>query len=166
MAAGAAPVTLYAHFTGGRNPIFPFHQVTRIGSKRRQAGLCVADRADTVCVGEASRLLFKPLFVGKRYLIQLAKNSKWSYHRFVADSSWNPADEWEGNLTLDGGVPFSFYTFCFLRFQIPSYRIPCHMQEKSVLFFTARCMSYDFNTEILICGDCAVAAPFKMPFNT
>lgn len=26
-------------------------------------------------------------------------------------------------------------------------------------------MSYDFNTEILICGDCAVAALFKMPSN-
>ncbi len=39
------------------------------------------------------------------------------------------------------------------------------MQEKSVLFYTARCKSYCFNVEILICGDYAVAAPFKMPSN-
>lgn len=40
------------------------------------------------------------------------------------------------------------------------------MQEKSVPFFTARCMSYCFYREIFICGDCAVATPFKMPSNT
>lgn len=39
------------------------------------------------------------------------------------------------------------------------------MQEKSVPFFTARCMSYCFYREIFICGDCAVATPFKMPSN-
>lgn len=36
--------------------------------------------SDTIRMGEASSLLFKPLPIGKRYLIQLAKNSKWSYH--------------------------------------------------------------------------------------
>ena len=40
------------------------------------------------------------------------------------------------------------------------------MQEKSVPFFTARCMSYCFYGEIFICGDCAVATPFKMPSNS
>ena len=40
------------------------------------------------------------------------------------------------------------------------------MQEKNVLFYTARCKSDCFNVEILICGDYAVAAPFKMPSNT
>ena len=39
------------------------------------------------------------------------------------------------------------------------------MQEKNVPFYTARCKSYCFNVEILICGDYAVAAPFKMPSN-
>ena len=40
-----------------------------------------------------------------------------------------------------------------------------YMVLKSVLFFAARCMSYRFYMEILICGDRAVASPFKMPFN-
>ena len=40
------------------------------------------------------------------------------------------------------------------------------MQEKNVLFYTARCKSDCFNVEILICGDYAVAAPFKMPSNS
>lgn len=39
------------------------------------------------------------------------------------------------------------------------------MQEKSVLFFAARCRSYCFYMEILIYGDYAVAIPFKMPSN-
>mgnify|MGYP002509887276 CR=1 FL=1 len=39
------------------------------------------------------------------------------------------------------------------------------MQEKNVLFYTARCKSYCSNVAILICGDYAVAAPFKMPSN-
>ena len=37
--------------------------------------------------------------------------------------------------------------------------------RKNVLFYTARCKSDCFNVEILICGDYAVAVPFKMPSN-
>lgn len=36
---------------------------------------------------------------------------------------------------------------------------------RNVLFYTTRCKSYCFNVEILICGDYAVAVPFKMPSN-
>ena len=39
------------------------------------------------------------------------------------------------------------------------------MQEKSVLFFAARCKGYCFYVETLICGDCAVVTPFKMLSN-
>ena len=72
------------------------------------------------------------------------------------------ADGWEENQTLVGGVLF----FLCLLLQIPSYCFSRPVQEKSVPFFAARCMSYCFYREILICGDCAVAAPFKMPSNT
>ena len=71
------------------------------------------------------------------------------------------ADGWEENQTLVGGVLF----FLCLLLQIPSYCFSRPVQEKSVPFFAARCMSYCFYREILICGDCAVAAPFKMPSN-
>ena len=60
-----------------------------------------------------------------------------------------------------GGVLF----FLCPLLQIPSYCIPCHIQEKSVLFFAARCKGYCYYMEILICGDCAVSTPFKTPFN-
>ena len=72
------------------------------------------------------------------------------------------ADGWEENQTLVGGVLF----FLCPLLQIPSYCFSCPMQEKSVPFFTARCMSYCFYGEIFICGDCAVATPFKMPSNS
>lgn len=75
--------------------------------------------------------------------------------------SGDPAVGWEENQTLVGGVLF----FLCPLLQIPSYCISCPMQEKSVPFFTARCMNCCFYREILICGDCAVAAPFKMPSN-
>lgn len=58
-----------------------------------------------------------------------------------------------------------FCAFYCARLQISSYRIFCHKQEKSVLFFPARCNSYHFYMEILICSDCAVAALFNMPSN-
>ena len=77
----------------------------------------------------------------------------------------NPAGEWEESQTLDGRVLFSFCVLCCIRLQIPSYRIFHYKQEKSVLFFAARCKSYCFHVEILICGDCAVASPFKMLSN-
>ncbi len=80
MAAGTALVTLYSYFVCDGKVLFPLHQVTRIGRKRGQAGFCMADRTDTIRMGQAPCLLFKPLPVGKRYLVQLAKNGKWSYH--------------------------------------------------------------------------------------
>ncbi len=52
MAAGTALVTLYGYFVCDRRTAFPFHQVTGIKSKWGQAGFCVADRADSVCMGE------------------------------------------------------------------------------------------------------------------
>ena len=79
----------------------------------------------------------------------------------MADPSRDPADEWGENQTLAGGVLF----FLCLLLQIPSYCFSRPVQEKSVPFFTARCMSYCFYREIFICGDCAVATPFKMPSN-
>lgn len=79
----------------------------------------------------------------------------------MAGPPGDPADGWEENQTLVGGVLF----FLCPLLQIPSYCFSCPMQEKSVPFFTARCMSYCFYGEIFICGDCAVATPFKMPSN-
>lgn len=79
-ATGAALVTLYSYFVSGRSPAHPFHQVTCIGCKRGQTGFCMTDRTDTICMLQAFCLLCQPLSIGKRYLIQLAKNSKWSYH--------------------------------------------------------------------------------------
>lgn len=80
----------------------------------------------------------------------------------MAGPPGDPADGWEENQTLVGGVLF----FLCPLLQIPSYCFSCPMQEKSVPFFTARCMSYCFYGEIFICGDCAVATPFKMPSNS
>ena len=84
----------------------------------------------------------------------------------MADPSRDPADEWEEDQTLAGGVLFFFCAPCCALLQILSYGISCHKQEKSVQFFNARCKGYHFYMEILICSDCAVAAPFKMPSNT
>ncbi len=47
------------------------------------------------------------------------------------------ADGWEENQTLVGGVLF----FLCLLLQIPSYCFSRPVQEKSVPFFAARCMS-------------------------
>ena len=80
MAAGTALVTLYGYFVCDGKILFPLHQVTLIRRKWRQACFCMADRADTIRMGQALCLLLKPLPVGKGYLVQLAKNSKWSYH--------------------------------------------------------------------------------------
>ncbi len=80
MAAGTAPVTLYSYFVCNGQILLPLHQITRIGRKWGQTCFRMADRADTIRMGEAPSLLVKPLPVGKRYLVQLAKNSKWSYH--------------------------------------------------------------------------------------
>ena len=61
MSAGAAQITLHGYFVRGRKRVFPFHQITGIGSKRRQAGSRMADRADSVCMGQAPCLLLQPL---------------------------------------------------------------------------------------------------------
>ncbi len=55
----------------------------------------------------------------------------------MADPSRDPADEWGENQTLAGGVLF----FLCLLLQIPSYCFSRPVQEKSVPFFAARCMS-------------------------
>lgn len=72
------------------------------------------------------------------------------------------ADGWEENQTLVGGVLFLFVSPAIdtIILLFLSYA------RKSVPFFTARCMSYCFYREIFICGDCAVATPFKMPSNS
>ena len=87
MAAGTAPVTLYGHFVCDGKILFPLHQVTRIRRKRGQACFCMADRTGTICMGQAPCFLLKLLSVGKRYLVQLAKNGKWPYH-WYGGSSW------------------------------------------------------------------------------
>ena len=76
MAAGTALVTLYSHLVCDGKILFPLHQVTCIRRKRGQACFCMADRADTIRMGQAACLLLKPLPIGKRYLVQLAKNGK------------------------------------------------------------------------------------------
>lgn len=76
MAAGTALVTLHGHVVRDRKSLFPLHQVTCIGRKRGHSSLCMADRADTVCMAETPCFLFKPLPVRKRDLVQLAKNGK------------------------------------------------------------------------------------------
>lgn len=86
VAAGTALVTLHGHFMGGWKSVLPLHQITGIGSKREQTGFRMADGTDSVRMGQAPCLLLQPLSVRERYLIQLAKNGKWTYHRHVSSS--------------------------------------------------------------------------------
>ena len=160
MAAGTAPVTLYGYFVRDRKILFPLHQVTRIRRKRGQACFCMADRTDAIRMGQAPCLLPNHCLSEKDIWFNLQKMVN---GRIIgmAGPPGDLADGWEENQTLVGGVLF----FLCPLLQIPSYCFSCPMQEKSVPFFTARCMSYCFYREILICGDCIVATPFKMPSN-
>lgn len=82
--AGGTDITLHGNLIRGRNTIFPLYQVTGIGSKRGQRAFCMAERADPIRMGQAACFFLQPLSVCERYLIQLAKNSKWTYHRYVS----------------------------------------------------------------------------------
>ena len=61
MAAGTALVAAHSHLVGNRAAIFPFNQVTGIGSEWGEAGFCPADGADAICMVQAFRFPFKPL---------------------------------------------------------------------------------------------------------
>ncbi len=86
MSAGAALVTLHGYLMCGWKGVFPFHQVTGIGCKRGQTGLRMTAGADPVRMGQTPCLFLQPLPVRKRYPVQLAKNGKWTYHKYVSSS--------------------------------------------------------------------------------
>ena len=61
MAARTALITAYGHFMGDRAAIFPFNQITRIGSEWGETELRPADGTDAICMVQTFRFPFKPL---------------------------------------------------------------------------------------------------------
>ena len=82
VSTGTALIALHDHFMNDNKPILPLHQIACIRSKCRQTGFRMADRADPDCVIQTFCLLLNQLPVGKRYLIQLAKDGKRTYHKY------------------------------------------------------------------------------------
>lgn len=48
MTTGAAPEAPHSHLMADWRPSFPLHQIPWIGSKRRQAGVRIANRAELI----------------------------------------------------------------------------------------------------------------------
>ena len=76
MAAGGTPVSGDFHAVCNRPPRLQFHKISFIMSENIQTALCSTKGTYCTAGTESGYILFHPLSVGKRQLIQLAKNRK------------------------------------------------------------------------------------------
>lgn len=81
MPAGGAPAACDPDRMGHRTVSLDLHQIPVIVGEFLQASLRFADRTGCVADTETVRFCLEPLPVRKRDLIQLAKESKTSYHK-------------------------------------------------------------------------------------
>lgn len=155
MAAGSTAVPGNFDPVCGRHSLPYFNQISVITGKFRKTPFCPAERAGVIGTGvETGQILFKPLAVRKRNLIQLAKNSKYPYHK----SGGCPVclgqrfGAGEGHF---GRCGFSLFGApCSALLQIPSYIKKA--KEKSVPYSEAHSRRYlsqsgDFNLRRLRC---------------
>lgn len=76
MTTGSTPVSGDFHAICNRSPRLQFHKIPIIMSENIQTALCSTKGTYRTAGTESGYILFHPLSVRKRQLIQLAKNRK------------------------------------------------------------------------------------------